>query len=395
MSNSNQVTPITENEAAESLLSLINATSKAPQLPFENVSKKDKPAALNRGQENTNGASILVNQVSPNHRIQSADDPNPPRPSSPPRSPSQSEAKILNMSFLKRPASIPSRVIYQNNHTDEASSIDSNASSRRNRAFEHGKVLPSSKKGSAITTTPEVLMHLLLDPENYSAMHFLPSGDALVICNVKEFLKSLMNKYFRLTKFGCFIGKLERWGFTHTSEGLDPELHVFRHPLFRKNDPESLNKMKYCPRSSKGMNRSTFPYLGTNSRTQKGSSPTSIDSASFQSIQDTMNRHVELSTMYSDIQRSQDVSQRASPIFVAPAVATKNIVDAAIACLQRDGIMPRNAITPVRNPIHHILSNPYSMYYTVAHRESVFNHQMMLNNLQALNGSNSSCSQNS
>ena len=391
MSNSNQVTPITENEAAESLLSLINATSNAPQLPFENVSKKDKPAALKRGQEKTNGASILVNQVSPNHGIQSADEPNPP---SPPRSPSQSEAKILNMSILKRPASIPSRVIYQNNQADEASSIESNASSRRNRGIQHGKMFPSSKKGSTITTTPEVLMHLLLDPENHSAMHFLPNGDALVICNVKEFLKSLMNKYFRLTKFGCFIGKLERWGFTHTSEGLDPELHVFRHPLFRKNDQESLKKMKYCPRSSKGTNGSTFPYLGTNSRTQKGSSPTSIDSAPFQSIQDTINRHVELSTMYSDIQRSQDVSQRASPIVVAPAVTTKSIVDAAIACLQRDESMPRNAINPVSNPMHHISSNPYSKY-TVAHRESVFNNQMMLNHLQSLNGSNSSCSQHS
>jgi len=51
-------------------------------------------------------------------------------------------------------------------------------------------------------------MHLLLDSENYPAMHFLPNGDAaFVICNVKEFLKLLMKKY-RLTKFGYFIGKL-------------------------------------------------------------------------------------------------------------------------------------------------------------------------------------------
>jgi len=390
MSNSKQVTPITENEAAESLLSLIKATSNAPQLPLENVSKKDQPAALERGQEKTNEASILVNQVSPNHGNQSDE----PSPLSPPRSPSQGECKILNMSILKLPASIPSRVICQSNQADEASSIESNASDRRNRAIEDGNVFPSSKKGSAITTTPEVLMHLLLDPENYSTMHFLPNGDAFVICNVKEFLKSLMKKYFRLTKFGCFIGKLQRWGFTHTSEGLDPELYVFRHPLFRKDDPESLKKMKYCPRSSKGTNGSTFPYLGTNSRSQRGSSPTSIDSAPFQSIQDTINRHVELSTMSSKIQRNQDVSQRTSPIVVAPAATTKHIVDAAIACLQRDESMPRNAINPIRNPMHHISSNPYSKY-TVAHKESGFNHRMMLNHLQSLNESNSSLSQHS
>ena len=148
--------------------------------------------------------------------------------------------------------------------------------------------------------------------------------------------------------------------------------------------------MKYCPRSSKGMNGgSTFPYLGTNSRSQRGSSPTSIDSAPFQSIQDTINRHVKLSTMYSEIQRNQDVSQRADPIVVAPAVTTKNIVDAAIACLKREERMPENAINPIRYPKHHISSNTYSKY-TVAHRESVFNHRMMLNHLQSLNGSNSS-----
>jgi len=384
MSSSNKVTPITENEAAESLLSLINATSIVPQLPLENVSK-GQPAALKREQEKTN-KSIVVNQVSPNHGIQS-DESNPP---SSPRSPSQGECKILNMPILKFQARIPSRVIRQSNQADEVSSMESNAPDHRNRAIEEdGKVFPSSQKGSAITTTPEVLMQLLLDPEHYSAMHFLPNGDEFVICNVKEFLKSLMKKHFRLTKFGCFIGKLQRWGFTLTSEGLDPELYVFRHPLFRKDDPESLKKMKYCPRSSKGMHGSTFPYLGTNSRSQRGSSPTSIDSAPFQSIQDTINRHVELSTMYSEIQRNQDVSQRADPIVVAPAVTTKSIVDAAIACLRREESMSGNAINPIRYPKHHISSNTYSKY-TVAHRESVFNHRMMLNHLQSLNGSNSS-----
>jgi len=391
MSNSNKMTKITESEAAESLLSLIYATSNVQQSPVENASK-DQPAALKRGQEKTN-ESIVVNQVSPNHGIQ----PDEPIPPSPPRSHFQVECKILNMSILKLPSRIPSRVIFQSNQADEASSIESIAcSSRRNRAIEDGNVFPISKKGSAITTTPEVLMHLLLDPENYSAMHFLSNGDAFVICNVKEFLKSLrMKKYFRLTNFGSFIGKLQRWGFTHTSEGLDPELHVFRHPLFRKDDPESLKKMKYCPHSSKGANGSTFPYLGTNSRrSQRGSSPTRIDSAPFQSIQDTINRHLELSTMYSEIQRNQqDFSQRASPIVVASAVKTKIIVDAAIACLQGDESMPECAINPIRYSMRHLSSNPYSKY-TVAHRESAFNHRMMLNHLQSLNGDNSCILQN-
>lgn len=48
----------------------------------------------------------------------------------------------------------------------------------------------------------KVLMHVLLDPENYPAMHLLPNWDAFIIRNVKEFLKLLMKSYSsRLTKF--------------------------------------------------------------------------------------------------------------------------------------------------------------------------------------------------
>jgi hypothetical protein len=149
--------------------------------------------------------------------------------------------------------------------------------------------------------------------------------------------------------------------------------------------------MKYCPRSSKGMNGgSTFPYLGTNSRSQRGSSPTSIDSAPFQSIQDTINRHVKLSTMYSAIQRNQDVSKGPTQLLLhQPLQHPQNIVDAAIACLKREERMPGNAMKAIRYPMQKIPSSPYAKY-TVAHRESVFNHRMMLNHLQSLNGSISS-----
>ena len=110
---------------------------------WRNVSN-DQPTSFKRGQEKAN-ESIVANQVSPKHGIKS-DEPNPP---SPPRSPSQGECKILNMSILKLQASIPSRVVCQSNQADEAASIESNASDRRNRAIED----ESSWKGSVITTT--------------------------------------------------------------------------------------------------------------------------------------------------------------------------------------------------------------------------------------------------
>jgi len=137
-----------------------------------------------------------------------SDEPNPP---SPLRSPSQGKCKILNMSILKLQASIPSRVIYQSNQADDTSSIESIASDLRNRAIEHGQEFPSAKKGSAITATPHVLSTYYSTLKNIrQCTSFQIYGEAFVLCNVKEFSKSLMKKYFRLTKFGRFIGKLQR-----------------------------------------------------------------------------------------------------------------------------------------------------------------------------------------
>jgi len=64
----------------------------------------------------------------------------------------------------------------------------------------------------------------------------------------------------------------------------------------------------------------------------------------------------------SEIQRNQqDFGQRASPIVVASAVKTNIIVDAAIACLKGDeSRMPECAINPIRYPMCHLSSNPYS-----------------------------------
>lgn len=85
---------------------------------------------------------------------------------------------------------------------------------------------------------------------------------------------------------------------------------------------------------------------------------------------------------------------RASAIVVARAIITKYIVDPSIACLQRNASISGNASDPIKYPMHHISSSPYSKY-TVAHGESVFNHRMMLHDLQSLNGINSSLSQHS
>jgi len=380
MDKSNRFIPISDNEAAESLVSLLHASSSAPQLPFENVGK-DQAAAMEEEVK-----SIVNSQALFHHEIR-PDDPEIPS------SPSQVECKILNMSLLRIPSSISSRATRQSNLPDETSSVESGTRSRgKNEAIvEHAKALSIPSKSSARKTPPELLMHLLLDHTNHSTMHFLPKGDAFVISNLNEFTKSFMKKYFRLTKFGCFIGKMKRWGFTHSSEGLDPEFYVFRHPLFHRDDPKALKKIKYCPRSSKEAKLSFIPFFGHNSRSQRGSSPTNIDGGPLQSIQDTVNRHVELLMIQRNHQRYQG---RPNTIVPQQASTAKQIVEAAIACLKRDDTISKKSI---RKNWPADLNCPFSNF-AEAHRESRSHHIMMLAYLQSnttFNGSKSSLSQHS
>eukprot|EP00551_Chaetoceros_affinis_P007063 CAMPEP_0203662508 /NCGR_PEP_ID=MMETSP0090-20130426/454_1 /ASSEMBLY_ACC=CAM_ASM_001088 /TAXON_ID=426623 /ORGANISM="Chaetoceros affinis, Strain CCMP159" /LENGTH=369 /DNA_ID=CAMNT_0050525307 /DNA_START=48 /DNA_END=1157 /DNA_ORIENTATION=- len=97
---------------------------------------------------------------------------------------------------------------------------------------------------------PIVLMKLLTtdgSDELMRSMFFLPDNNNFVIRNTKEFLEFIMPKYFQMTKFGCFIKKLERWGFGHTVIDKESDQHFFHHPFFSRNNWALLRNIRYTP----------------------------------------------------------------------------------------------------------------------------------------------------
>lgn len=92
---------------------------------------------------------------------------------------------------------------------------------------------------------PELLMEMLTNQKNEDSMRFLSDNENFVIFNTRKFREEIMPTHFKISKFGCFLNKLSKYGFTHAVLGDDQ--YIFFHPLFKKDNWDSLKQMKYRP----------------------------------------------------------------------------------------------------------------------------------------------------
>lgn len=94
---------------------------------------------------------------------------------------------------------------------------------------------------------PNLLMTLLLDPENIDTIAFLPDGSYFAI-RTKEFSEGLLRQSFNLDSFEEFLALTQRWGFTricgNDQVATSTSIQVFRHPCFRRGEREGLKLMK-------------------------------------------------------------------------------------------------------------------------------------------------------
>lgn len=116
---------------------------------------------------------------------------------------------------------------------------------------------------------PEVLMTLLVDPENSDIITFLPDGKFFAV-RVKAFTEDLLPRQFQLNSFEEFQEHMLAWGFVAISSeeevteatsnaaagssaiGItDSSIQVFRHPLFRRGATDDLKQMRYSPSHGK------------------------------------------------------------------------------------------------------------------------------------------------
>lgn len=99
--------------------------------------------------------------------------------------------------------------------------------------------------GCRMKKVPEALMELLTSGQHQDLICFLPDDKKFLIANTKKFSEVIMGKYFKMSKFGCFLNRLSKFGFTHAA--LSNDQHLFFHPLFHRSDWVSLQQIRYRP----------------------------------------------------------------------------------------------------------------------------------------------------
>jgi len=91
------------------------------------------------------------------------------------------------------------------------------------------------------------LMTLLLDSTNNDIITFLPDGTYFAM-RTKEFSEGPLHSMFQLDSFQEFLEQMQAWGFTRIGGNEDESrtgIQVFRHPMFRRDNPEGLKSMKF------------------------------------------------------------------------------------------------------------------------------------------------------
>ncbi|KAL3936324.1 MAG: hypothetical protein SGBAC_008339 [Bacillariaceae sp.] len=96
-------------------------------------------------------------------------------------------------------------------------------------------------------TFTQKIMTLLLDSTNNDTITFLPDGTYFAM-RTKEFSEGPLRSALLLHSFQEFLEQMKGWGFTRVCGNEDEArtgIQVFRHPMFRRDNPEGLKSMKF------------------------------------------------------------------------------------------------------------------------------------------------------
>lgn len=119
------------------------------------------------------------------------------------------------------------------------------ATSKSENRTNSGKFLPM----------PEILMRLLLDPVFEDMITFLPDESSFVVLSPQVFSSLILPRFFSMTRFTSFVRKLEHYGFEQFEFYGITRHPAFRHPLFRKNEPELCQRILF--KSSRKNNKNS------------------------------------------------------------------------------------------------------------------------------------------
>ena len=135
------------------------------------------------------------------------------------------------------PVSLPPRCIFNDSQIDV--SRFETASSGRHLSMRGGSI-------GRISRQFPVKLHTLLGSGKYEEIiSWQPTGRSFIIYNPKEFVKSVMPKYFRQTKLRSFQRQLNLYNFKRITEGTD--IGGYYHSKFLRGAPDLCKEISRVP----------------------------------------------------------------------------------------------------------------------------------------------------
>ena len=114
----------------------------------------------------------------------------------------------------------------------------------------HDLVASQSGTGEKKTTFAEYLLQVLENPANHDVLQWMPCGTQFTVVNHRKFTAQRMPELFQIRNMSSFVRKLTRWGFSRVHCKESGNSDIFRHPLFRKDQPELCRKIRCVNRAT-------------------------------------------------------------------------------------------------------------------------------------------------
>jgi len=176
----------------------------------------------------------------------------------------------------------------------------------------------STKPKETQVTFPQRLLQVLDEEEANEIISWLPHGNSFIVYDKKKFVDSILPRFFKESKFTSFTRKLNRWGFTRISRGV--ETGAYHHEFFRRDNPELCLKMKCQKKHEKKINT-----IGQN---PKKSSTLMKDKLKKKSVEEVISRTTTISSSTSPpplaYPNSSSVALSASPDDDVPPLKNNN-----------------------------------------------------------------------
>ncbi len=98
------------------------------------------------------------------------------------------------------------------------------AEQRQHQQIDAGEESKSASDGKPERRFPWILHRVLEDAEQdhrQDVVAWTPTGNAFIVRKRDDFMKEILPRYFRQTKFKSFVRQLNLWGFTFIDQGPD------------------------------------------------------------------------------------------------------------------------------------------------------------------------------